>query len=422
MNSKTIGLLGVIAAVIIIAAIMIGRRDQPAPAPFAQTKGRLFPVLSENVNNVTKVLIQDGDSSVTLTRGEKHWGLDSKFNYPVQFEQVRKTLVDIANMEKVEAKTSNPANYERLQVHDPRPGETLSRRITMWDASGKELASVIIGKSEFGAGEQPHQYVRPSGQKESWLVKGNISVNTDSRSWLETDVANLPNTEPRLVRIEHVDGEAVVGTRPSKDIREWKLESLPEGMELKNQFITNEFARILEFLRFDEVRPADQVPDSDDLRLSTTTVETFDGKRVVLTGYDVAGEKWFKLTASANEEWVEQENARREQDAKARAEAERASQGNGDAESAEAPKPELVDLEATRKKATEMNEKTAPWAYKFPTHISDRLTRRNEFYAQIIPPKETPEQDAGAVEVSPMDEVTTPVPTLGSLLGLPPQP
>src|SRR5690606_25817938 len=79
---------------------------------------RLLPQLSDRINEVARIHIQDSATSVTLQRVEDRWGLVQQSNYPVRFDQVRKTLMDVAALRKVEEKTSNPNLYSRLEVED----------------------------------------------------------------------------------------------------------------------------------------------------------------------------------------------------------------------------------------------------------------------------------------------------------------
>ena len=61
-------------------------------------------------------------------------------------DKVRALVVALADMRLIEAKTSMPERYARLEVEDPEPEDAKSRLVRVESADGTVLAEVILGK------------------------------------------------------------------------------------------------------------------------------------------------------------------------------------------------------------------------------------------------------------------------------------
>lgn len=393
MNSKTLAAIAVVAIGLLAVAFWVtGSTEQAQQAATtergAAATGPLFPELLEKANDVAKVTIETAEESLTLSKSGEQWVIENVNNYRINLTPLRDMVRNIALMEKVEKKTANPEFFPRLEVEDVAEGAA-SRRVTMQDAEGNELASIILGRSEFGTFNTPHQFVRVAGENQVWLVSGNVTPLSTADQWLDKEIVNVANTEPRRVTIRNADGEEVRASRDASGQTSFTLNSLPEGRELKNAAITNEFGRILSSVRFDQVKPADEVELAEENLRSEVTVETFDRLAITTKVYDIEGTMHATLSAEALESEIEAENQRRKDEVAAAAE-----ETSGDEEQAEeeimAPtEPELIDLEAVKTRAQEINDRASGWVYTIPTFVSDRLSRKNEWYLAELPSEET---------------------------------
>src|SRR5262245_41560477 len=145
MKTKSLTLLSVVAlATIGLAAFTLSRNDdsvtakKPADASTKDGKARLFPGLLEKLNDVTSVTIKQKSGEYTLTKANDAWGLADKGNYAIEMDAVRKMLIALGEMHKVEAKTSDPARYAQFGVEEPDAEGSSSALITLKDASGTE--------------------------------------------------------------------------------------------------------------------------------------------------------------------------------------------------------------------------------------------------------------------------------------------
>lgn len=414
MNSKTLAAIAVVAIGLLAVAFWVTgeseQRQSASPAATSQSDGGpLFPDLLEQANDVARVTIATAEETLVLLRGEDHWTIENVHGYRINLTPLRDMIRNIALMEKAERKTANPDFFERLEVQDVSENTT-SRRITMEDANGKKLASIILGRSEFGTFNTPHQFVRVDGENQVWLVKGNVTPLATADQWLDKEIVNVANTDPRRVVIRNADGEEVRASRESSTQVSFALDSLPEGRELKNAAITNEFGRILSSVRFDKVMPAADVELAEENFRSEVTLETFDRLAITTKVYDIEGIIHAVVSAQALESEIEAENQRRQDEAAAIAEA--ATNEDGEPEPAPPMEPELIDLEAVKTRAAELNQRVNGWVYTIPTFVGDRLSRKNEWYLAEIPaePEETSTEESDDESAFEMNLDVVPIP------------
>ena len=166
MQHKTILILAV--ATLGVGGIAWWKLGSDSAAVSSQaTTGKLFPELEKQVNDVHTILIERAAGSITLQRAVGGWGVTEKKGYPVDMESVRKSLIALAQMTTVEAKTSDPERYSKLGVEDITAAGAASMQVTLKDAGGKEVAKLILGKEQEGKGGMPsgNVYVRRPGEK-----------------------------------------------------------------------------------------------------------------------------------------------------------------------------------------------------------------------------------------------------------------
>jgi hypothetical protein len=213
--------------------------------------------------------------------------MDEKDGYPVRFESVKGTLVALAELRRVEPKTSNPELYGRLGVEDPTQPGAGSTRVTAAAEGGASLCDLIVGDEGTPRGTR---YVRQPGQGRAWQVRGQLSVDPRAVGWLDARILELPAARVRTVTLRHADGEQVRVAKQAADDLTWELSDVPAGREPLNSTIGRTVAGAFERLNFDDVSQVSKrtLPQTDPVEL---VLETFDGLRItVLSAPDGGGE------------------------------------------------------------------------------------------------------------------------------------
>ncbi|MBI1292204.1 DUF4340 domain-containing protein [bacterium] len=381
MNTKVIAIVGALAAVVAVGAIVTGRKGSETTEVVAPSE-LLVPVLDKRINDVAQIQVEDSTSSITLTRTEGIWRVVQSDNYPANFTPISQLVGQLAELKKVEAKTSNPDLYDRLEVEDPGP-DAKSKVVRLSDSGGKDIASIIIGKSWYppgGSGSVQYRYARVLGNKDSWLVSGNLNVQTTARTWMNTEIVSIPASRIQSVEVTHPDGETVTVRKSKETDPNYVLETLPPMRELTAESRPNELAGAFTSLRFDEVKPAKVAEGAT--TTATLVAKSFDG--LVLRGEirPEDGKTYLIVSASVDAETIDKVNAQRQADADQQNEA------NKDVEDHVKVEPQLVDKAKIEKEAEDLNAKVRDWAYVVPSYQSERFQRRNEFYLKAATDEE----------------------------------
>jgi uncharacterized protein DUF4340 len=424
MNKKLLIMSGVVALVVAAIALTVSsNQDAKQKITVKEGKDYLFPGLLDNLNQIAKINLEDGNTSLTMVKISDTWCLSNEDNYPVEMSRIRENLIKLGNMTLETEKTNNPELYSRIQVEDVIPGAT-GKQIDLYDEKGDEIASVILGKVENSAGDA-HQFIRKTNEKSSWLTKGNLTLDMNSNGWLDKEALNIDGKRPASVTITHNDGseEVVEATRIDSSTK-FELKSLPEGREIKSATSTREFSRIMGGLSFSEVKLREKLalPKTP---TTTTVVQTFDGLVLTANTYSTDGKSWVTtFNAKADEGIIKKENSLRQQEAdevnKAAEEAAATAATEtqeGDSEVIGPPKVEadLIDAKEIVKEAEELDAKISQWAYTFPSYITERFTRNNEYYLKEVVVEEEVELEIPKVEIPEVEKLEEIKDTLNSL-------
>ena len=217
-----------------------------------------FPLLKKNINEVVKLELRNSKTSFSITRNSGNWGLDQKDGYGVEFEKVKSAIVNIANFKLIERKTSDPARYKRLEVRDPKSKNAKSKKIVLKNGQGDILAEAVIGKVNvnlFGMGGAG-TYLRRYNEKETWLVRGQVTLGKEPNDWLARQIVNFGQEKVRRVKIEAPDGAGFVISKRNQKDKNFVLDSAPKNRKLKNLDELNPLGGVMWRMMFDDVKKA----------------------------------------------------------------------------------------------------------------------------------------------------------------------
>ena len=176
MSPRTLVVLVLLAVLAGGVAWLAG--DRPSGPSVPGLGEPLLPGLRERVNDVAALTVQAADGRFTARRGAEGWTLDESDGYPARFETVKKTLMGLAELRTLEAKTANPARHVELGLEDPEAPDATSALVTLLDAQGQSLGAVVLGRS----GSAPQSlYARRASDAQCWLVKGSLYLERFDR-------------------------------------------------------------------------------------------------------------------------------------------------------------------------------------------------------------------------------------------------
>ncbi len=137
MNRRSFIILSVLTVAVAGAAgvsIVLNRSSDPGGA-----LGKPFPNLINRVNDIQKVIIHQGESTLTLARAGAGWSLEERNAYPVRPEKVREAVLGLAQLELLERKTNRPERYKALDLGDPEADGARSKLFTLWTRTAAKL-------------------------------------------------------------------------------------------------------------------------------------------------------------------------------------------------------------------------------------------------------------------------------------------
>ena len=94
MKGKNLLILIVVAAVLVGLAVSSSRKQSRPVSNLIGTK--LFSELP--VNDVERIVVKSGSSTVEVVRAESEWVLPSRYGYPANFSKIRDALLKLADM------------------------------------------------------------------------------------------------------------------------------------------------------------------------------------------------------------------------------------------------------------------------------------------------------------------------------------
>ncbi|GJL68150.1 MAG: hypothetical protein NPIRA06_07850 [Nitrospirales bacterium] len=396
MKAKTLGILAAITIVGIVVAVFVSQE------PASQLPGSgelLFPSLLSVVNNVSEVVVETKDQTVTLVRGEKTWRVKEKAGYRADVEKVKQTLIGLAEVRILEPKTKNPELYDRLGLQDKEQEGSLSTTVTLKTPNNSEAAVVILGNQRPAKGNprMSEIYVRKPGDPQTWLTIGNLPLEKVAGEWLDTEITALTTKRVHRVTVTHPGGESLLVLREKPDDLDFQLDSIPAGSKVASQFNVNNVVGTLVQLSLEDVKKEEEMNFQNHTGV-TVVLETFDGLRLHVQTAKQEGKFFGKFSAEFDQKLVQsvrdapppekgetvqaQDSAQDEMDLGS-PEGKQTDEEQGKRSSKEESilkKPEEVQGEVEA-----FNQRVQGWAYQLPTFRVENFSKAKSDLLATIP-------------------------------------
>jgi len=355
MRSKALLLLILLTVVVIVAAVL-ARKDKSDAAGAGEP---LFPVLLDNINDITTVVGVGGGETFTLVREGGRWVVSEKYGFPADQGKARQLVLGTARLVRIESKTSNPDLYEKIGLDDVDSEGGNAVQYSFKNASGDTLADIIIGNSRLGrADPQASEYfVREPAMAQTWLVQGKLPDAVGVIEWLDSSVLSIDRERVRQVKVQHPDGAVVSVSKKKPSQSKFDLLDVPEGTQLKSEFMLSDLGRSLATLDMADVMPASQGSVAGDgLDVEMTT---FDGLRVSLRSVKDGERTLARLRALFDESLV-------------------AGEFLPGGEQAEGESESLLAADAVREQVASLNGDWEKWIYVLPDYRANYMSVRKE--------------------------------------------
>jgi hypothetical protein len=366
MKPSQLAVLGGVAVAALVVGILLNAPGTRG-SRVAGVGDLLTPGLDAALNDVTGITLRGEDATVTLTRGERGWGVAEKGGYPAQVGRVREFLLALASASLLEAKTSDPERYAALGVQAVEDGGVA---VTVTTAAGPVTESPLLIGDSARAGSAT--YARRADEAGSWLVSGDLDVSVDATKWLDTLVTDIAASRVQSVTIEHEDGGTLRIAKTGREARAFDVENVPEDRSLRYDSIANPIGGALAALRLEDVMARDEM-GGDVSPVATARFLTFDGLEVTATTWKGGEARYVTIAAAFDQAQAERFAAAPDSgdtDAPDAA-------GSGDSDGADTGDggPAGADV-ATQAEALDASR--TGWVYAIGSYKFDQLTRRME--------------------------------------------
>lgn len=294
MSSKLIR-LGAATAVALGLAFWAGSVREPEST--LGDGSSALPGLAEGINDVTVLRLVGAEEKpiVTLRRGDAGWTVEEKDNYPADVAKVREYLLKLSQATLVEPKTANPELHAKLGVEDLAGKEAKGARLELEGLA--QPTKLIVGNFNGAGGDGT--FVRRPDEDQSWLAKGNLTADKIAANWLQRELADVPSSRIRHVRIVRED-KALEVEKTEPTAANFTVLNVPRGRELSSEFVANGLGSVLAGLRFDDVVRAEKAPQPTAGHWDVIYT-AFDGLVVSARAWETDGKPYATFVASLDE-------------------------------------------------------------------------------------------------------------------------
>jgi hypothetical protein len=241
-------LIGVAALLAVVGAFWL---SSGRSLPRAVQQGEpVLPGLEAKLNEIAEIRIARGDgTAATLRRDPAGWRVVER-DFPADSAQIRRLLTDLAALEVLEEKTSDPARYAQLEV-DPVSGPAARGTLVTLSTDGRAdgATQLILGKADGSRAV----FVRPPASAISLLAKPQVVADAAPRRWLATRLLDIAADRVRRVSITARGEPTYIAERGGDGSGPLALTVIPPGREVADPAGVEALAAALVDLRLDDV-------------------------------------------------------------------------------------------------------------------------------------------------------------------------
>jgi len=248
MSNKNLTILGIVAAVMVLWAVVQSRISN---RPGAEPTRPVYLIQGFDPSGVDSIVIGTGEDAFTLKRRQNGFVVVDKDNYPAKTSEINSLISKCLEIQTSELVTDNPGNHEDLEVTEEKARSVI--KFMKADPNSSLLTGVIIGKTEeLGQGS----YVRLLSSDSASSNKVYITSNApwfrgEAMDYIDKELIAAKREEIESVTLGSLNGQYTLKTKEgSQDI---VLANMPAGKKLKSSEAQSVFTA-LSSLKFEDVK------------------------------------------------------------------------------------------------------------------------------------------------------------------------
>ena len=370
MTNRTVIALAV-GVVILALVVVLGQR----PSMDGREPGPFLPGLKDSINAIDRVVVTGpGNETVaTLVANDGNWTVSERNHFPAHTGQLRKLLLQLADAQIIEQKTSNAEFYDRLGVEDLDGEEAGGVSVTL---SGGDFDKQIIVGDSAGSG---YRYVRRADEAASWLIDQDAEIGNQVGDWLEPQIIDVEAKRVHAITISHPNGDIIRIIKASPEEQNYSVTDIPGDRPLLYEGVANVVVN-LQKIEHERVVAA---PADTGSGIVATEFKTFDGLIVRTIAEEVEEKPLITISAEFDPELAERFKPNRSDDDQqgppqsaggSQQDADQAGDDDGDEDEDEDAEQQQTagDIAA---EAQAINGRTQQWRYQIPRYKYEQLTR-----------------------------------------------
>jgi len=294
MTPRILTRLAILTAAVVVVATWAVLRTPTASAPDKQGELMLRGLISQ-LDELRTVTVRHKEGKFTFDLDNGTWKFMDRGGYPVNADKIAELVITMARLEKLEPKTKLGNRYQRLDLNDPSEKDSRSKHVTLLTDKNEKLADLIVGKRKFTLGsDEGGVYVRQPEDSQTWLVRGELNPGYRPRDWLLREITDIKGDDIRRVVVTHADGQVLAVNKETRGQKDFAVENLPAGRELRRETIANDHGRVLSSLLLDDVADDKTITFPQDKTI-TAVFEGWEGFAVTIWLAEVDGNNWVKV-------------------------------------------------------------------------------------------------------------------------------
>ncbi len=306
MSKKSFNILAICTALAVAAAFWAIQQEWSRWGT-NEYGTKFFPDLAGKLDDVARVRVLHGSTRITIERTPKGWTVAESDGYPAHAKAVQELLYALSEARRLEPKTHEPKKFAKLQVEDPGGQGSEAKQIDVFDKSGHNVASLILGKENLllQAIGEGGAYVRLPGQQQSWLASGNLVAGAEFKDWLDNPILDISRQRIARAVITHPNGDRLVVLKSGKGDDAFVVDGMEADEKLVSEYYPTDIGRALEKFEVHQVRRrADMTFQAD---------KTVKGEHHTVDGLTVS----FELATIDGKDWIRFNSAKGQSDAAA---------------------------------------------------------------------------------------------------------
>jgi len=271
MNDKKLTILGVVAVVMVLWAVVQSRVSN---RPRTESGAPVYLIQGLDTDEIGSIVLGTGEEAVTLERDKGRFVVAGKDNYPAKTSEINSLLSKCLEIKTQEFVTDNPANHEDLEVTEDKARSVV--KLMTPEPNSVVLAGVAVGKTEeLGRGTYVRLLSSDSDlSNKVYVASSSPWFSSGAMSYVEQELVSVERDDIESVTVSSPSGQYTLKTKEgSQDV---VLESIPAGKKLKSSDASSVFTALTS-LRFDDVKkkPSDVTFERQYIcRLKDSTVYT----------------------------------------------------------------------------------------------------------------------------------------------------